>query len=44
MKPLVKEISDGPDGVVFAKNNGNWETRGTAAGALIGSVWARRAR
>ena len=32
-------ISDGPDGVVFAKSNGNWETRGTAAGALIGSVW-----
>jgi hypothetical protein len=30
---------DGSGGVVFKKSSGDWEGRGAAAGALIGSFW-----
>jgi hypothetical protein len=35
----IGESADGSGTVVFAKSNGNWEQRGAAAGAIIGSLW-----
>ena len=35
----VSEGGAGSGAIMFAKNNGDWEHRGAAAGALIGSVW-----
>ena len=35
----IGEDPDGSGTVVFAKSNGNWEHRGAAAGAIIGSLW-----
>jgi hypothetical protein len=33
----MTEDSDG--GVVFSKNSGHWQSRGTLAGATIGAIW-----
>jgi hypothetical protein len=35
----VTESPDGAGTVVYAKSNGEWEHRGAAAGAVIGSLW-----
>ena len=35
----ITESSDGSGTVIFAKNNGEWEQRGKAAGAIIGANW-----
>lgn len=35
----IAEDPDGSGTVVFAKSKGNWEHRGAAAGAIIGSAW-----